>query len=104
MPAFHAETQMDPGVAHLEAFFAAVGVWRDFTYFVEMGALCCHGEPPKRRGGCSGKPARSESREWIELSGWSSERWWKRRGPKLGVVSTRRRQFCEFVAAWQRGR
>jgi hypothetical protein len=43
--ATEAQPQVDPGIAHLEAFFAAVGVRRDFVYLVGM-STSRHGVAP----------------------------------------------------------
>ena len=42
MPAGHAQTQVDPGVANLQAVFTAVSAGRDFANLIEMSAGCVH--------------------------------------------------------------
>jgi hypothetical protein len=42
MAAFQAQTQMDPGVTHLQAFLAATRVRSDRTDLIEMRTTC-HG-------------------------------------------------------------
>lgn len=32
--------QVDPGVAHFQAFFAALATWRDLTDFLRVRAIC----------------------------------------------------------------
>jgi hypothetical protein len=36
--ALHAQTKMHPGVAHFQALFAALGVWRNFVNVAQMRA------------------------------------------------------------------
>jgi hypothetical protein len=42
MPAFQANTQMDPGVTHFQAFLTPSGAGCDLSYLVKMMTLFCH--------------------------------------------------------------
>ena len=42
IPAKKTHSQMDPGIAHLDAFFAALASWFDVVNLIEMSALLCH--------------------------------------------------------------
>jgi hypothetical protein len=42
MPAREAQPQVNPGVAHLEAFLAAFPAGRDFANFLDVLASCTH--------------------------------------------------------------
>jgi hypothetical protein len=47
VPADQAQPQMDPGIAHLEAFFAALAAGMNVSNFAEMFAVCsCRHESP----------------------------------------------------------
>jgi hypothetical protein len=48
VPAAHAEAQVDPTVAHLEALLAAVGVWLNVMYLAGVRAGLWHGVSSRR--------------------------------------------------------
>jgi len=46
MPTHFTKAQMHPGIAHLEALFAAFCSGLDILYLIEMRTLRCHRKPP----------------------------------------------------------
>jgi hypothetical protein len=39
---YETEAQLDPGISHFQALFAAFGARRDLLYLIKMRACLCH--------------------------------------------------------------